>query len=209
MKHKILILLTLMCVTSFTYAYRESFSGSWTIDAAFGMGFYPATNIDNDHAAVGRLDIGYTLFKQPYWQAGIEAGVQNGNTLRLNIPKESIDILGGVPIEAQIKPMLDVLIDVKTATLADTPIIGWFKGGVAYRQLTVDHAEVNNLSEFAPEIQAGLGYQFNDQATITIGYQLIWGKNPELTVNPLAEIGVLNYLPTQQAVMIGFSFGFL
>lgn len=72
----------------------------------------------------------------------------------------------------------------------------------------VDHEGVNNVNGFSPEIQLGLGYQFNEQATVTLGYQMIIGQNPKLTLEPLTETGVLHYIPMQQAVMLGVSFVF-
>lgn len=113
--------------------------------------------------------------------------------------------LGGVPIEAEIKPMLDVLIGVKTEPLGYIPVFTWLKGGMAYRQLRTDRIEVNSLNELTPEIQIGLGYRINEQTTFNIGYQTIWGKNPELTVDSNNETGLLRYIPKQQAILMGIT----
>ena len=204
-----MIIFTLMSLTSITHAYDKTYFNPWTVDAAFGMAFYPGTTNHDSQTAIGRLSLGHALFTQPYWQVGIEAGIQSGTSMQLALPKESIDILGGVPIDAEIKPMLDILIGVKTESLGGIPIVAWLKGGAAYRQLRVDRPEVNNLNEYSPEIQVGFGYRINEQTTVNIGYQTIWGKNSALTVNPQTETGVLRYIPAQQAVLVGLSFKFL
>ena len=125
------------------------------------------------------------------------------------MPKESIETLGGVPLEVTIKPLIDVLISFKTEPVTSYPIVTWLKGGVAYRQLQLDHESVNDLNEFSLEIQVGFGYRINEQATFNIGYQAILGKQTIISVDAQTETGVLRYLPAQHAILIGFSFGFM
>ncbi|EHL29744.1 hypothetical protein [Legionella drancourtii] len=209
MEQKIIMGFILLNMTSLTYAYNEANLNPWTVDAAFGMGFYSGMTNHEAQTAVGRLSFGHALVTKPYWQAGIEAGIQSGSTQHLALPKESIDVLGGVPIEAEMKPLLDLLFGLKTEPMTSLPIVAWLKGGVAYRQLQVDHIEVNHLTGFSPEIQVGLGYRANEHTIFNIGYQSIWGKKSELTVNPQTETGILRYIPAQQAVLIGFSYNFL
>lgn len=196
-------------MTNLSYAYIEGDFNPWTVDGAFGMAHFPGMTNQDGQTAMGRLSLGRTFFTQPYWQMGIETGIQSGNTMRLSLPKASIDVLGGVPIEAKLKPFLDVLLSLKTEPLGSIPIIGWLKGGVAYRQLQVDRVSVNDLNELSPEIQVGFGYRINEQTTINLGYQAIFGKQSTLTVNPSTETGVMQYIPGQQALLIGFSFNFM
>lgn len=209
MKKILVVLLSLIGITGHSYACcDEGGYSSWTVDAAFGMVLYPDMANNDGQSAVGRLSLGYALFSDIDWQLGLEAGIQSGNTMRLALPKESIDALGGLPIEAKMKPMLDMLVGLKTMPFSDAPIMAWLKGGMAYRQLQLDRESVPDLSQFSPEIQAGLGYQINQQTTINLGYQYVFGKKPELAIDPLAETGVLHNIPAQQAVMIGLSFSF-
>jgi hypothetical protein len=209
MKQKIIMGLILLNMTSLTYAYKETNLNPWTVDAAFGMGFYSGMINHKAQTAIGRLSFGHALITKPDWQASIEAGIQSGSTEHLALPQESIDVLGGVPIEAEMKPLLDVLMGLKTQPMTGLPIVVWLKGGVSYRQLQIDHLEVNHLTGFSPEIQVGLGYRINEHTTFNMGYQRIWGKQSELTVNPQTETGILRYIPAQQAVLIGFSYSFL
>lgn len=198
-----------MSLTTLIYACcDEQHDTSWTVDGAFGMAFYPNMANHDGQSAMGRLSLGYALFSDIDAQLNLEAGIQSGNTMRLLLPKESIDVLGGLPIDAKMKPMLDILISAKVLPWSNSPMMMWLKGGITYRQLQLDRDSVPDLSQFSPEIQAGLGYQINQQAAIKLGYQYIFGKQSELIVNPLAEEGVLHHIPMQQALMLGVSFNF-
>lgn len=205
---RIIIALVTIAMTSVNHAQSNGSTQPWFVDAAFGMTKYPGMMDDNEKTAAGRVGLGFTLLDQHHLQLAVESGIQSGNTMRLDFSKEAIDGLGGVPIEAQIKPLLDLLVGVNLQPLKDLPLTVFVKGGTAYRQLQVDHDSVNALSAFSPEIQAGLGYRINDKTRINLSYQSIFGDKPSLTVNPLTETGILQNLPSQQAVMIGFTFNF-
>ena len=80
------------------------------------------------------------------------------------------------------------------------------KGGLAFRTLQVDRLEINDVQASSPELQAGLAYRINEQSAITLSYQVLLGNKPELMVNSETETGFLHNIPTQQSVMIGFSY---
>lgn len=203
------IILTMLALTGMTnLVFAHSETNPWTMDASFGMASYANVSNHDGETAIGRLGLGHVLGRFPFGQVGAEIGIQSGNTMRLALPKEAIDALGGVPIEAEMKPVLDMLFSLKTAPFESLPINVWVKGGAAYRHLQLDRASVPDLRGFAPEIQAGIGYQINEKTTINAGYQYIRGKKPELTVNPLMETGILHNIPTVQALIIGVSFKF-
>lgn len=180
----------------------------WVIDGALGMAFYSAAVDKEPQVATGRLSVGRILATQTYWQAAIELGLQSGNTLALRFPKEAIDALGGVEIEATIKPMLDGLVSIRSETLIEFPLFSWVKAGVSYREMTVDKAAVNTSKGFSPEVMAGLGFQINEQAVMRLGYQYIHGQNPTLSVDEVNESATLRHLPAQQALLLGFSYQF-
>ncbi|MBA2651647.1 MAG: hypothetical protein H0U73_05200 [Tatlockia sp.] len=208
MKQIMLSLFFLLTLSAQTYAANWTSLNPWAVHGAFGMASFPGVPNQEGQTAVGRLSLGHALLTNALGQAGFEAGIQSGNTLHLLLPEESIEVLGGVPLKAEIKPLLDGLIGLKTRPFPGLPLITWLKGGVAYRQLQVDQLEVNHLKGFSPEIQIGLGYQINENASINLGYQKIWGKNPELIVDPETRTGILRNLPEQQALMLGVSFNF-
>ena len=208
MKYIIIVLLGLIGANQSVYAFDDECCNAWFMSGAFGMNTYQDLGNNQDKRAVGRLGLGKTIYTDTYIKLSLEAGIQSGASQRLTFSKDDIDALGGVPIETQIQPMLDVLFGIKTETFNEVPIFSFIKGGVAYRQMQTDRDDVNNLSLYSPEIQAGFGYRVNEKASITLNYQYVWGEKPTLVVNPISETGILNNIPSQQAVMLGFSFNF-
>jgi hypothetical protein len=201
-----IVVLALTGMTKLSFACEEI--SPWKMEAAFGMADYAHVSTHDGQTAVGRMSLGYVIATLPFGQVGADVGIQSGNSMRLVLPEESIYALGGIPIEATMKPMLDMLIDFQTVPLASLPLSISVKGGVAYRSMQLDRESVPGVREFAPEIQTGMSYAINEKSSINIGYQYISGKKPELTVNPQTETGVLHYIPAQQAIMLGFSFNF-
>lgn len=209
MKKTMIALFSLMSLSGLAHADKDILSNTpWSLEAAFGMSYYSDITLHDGQTALGRLSIGHALLTKPSWQLNLETGIQSGNTMRLDLPKESIDAMGGVPIQATMKPLLDVLLGFNAEPLDNFPLRLWLKGGAAYRSLQLDRTSVADLAGFAPEMQAGISYPINEQTFFNIGYQRIWGKKPELTINTLTETGTLHNIPSQQAVMLGFTFNF-
>ena len=206
MKKTIITMLVLLGLTRFAFACEET--SHWTMEAAFGMAHYANVDANDGQTAVGRLSMGYANPVLPYGQISVEVGIQSGNSMRLVLPKESIYELGGIPIDATMKPMLDILAGFKTEPLADLPFSVWGKGGIAYRSMRLDRESVPGLKGFSPEFQTGISYAINEKTGINIGYQYISGNKPELTVNPLTETGILCNMPSAQALLLGFSYQF-
>lgn len=199
---------SLLGLSGVTHADNATIKKPWTIEATFGLADYTHAYQHDGQSTMGRMSIGHLLLVKPSWQSGFEIGIQTGNTMRLDLPKDAIDILGGMPIQASMKPLLDLMLNVKAEPLAYFPMVVWLKSGVAWRNLQLDRTSVPDLNEFSPEIQLGFGYRINKQAAVNMGYQYILGKKPELTVDPFMATGVLHNIPSQQAVTIGFSFNF-
>lgn len=210
MKPRITLIVTfLLGMSSILHAHDESSLSRWGVGGALGMSYTSNTLNKSNQTALGRLSLGATLLSLSTWQTGIEIGVQSGTTFRLSLPKESIDSLGGVPIEVTMKPFLDVLAGLNLKPSSNVPMNLWLKGGAAFRMMQVDREEVNDLSQISPELQVGLGYEISRQATINLGYQVIWGQKPKLEVNLQNETAILQHIPMQQAVMLGFSYKFI
>ncbi|KTC94878.1 outer membrane beta-barrel protein [Legionella feeleii] len=198
---------TLLCLLASCLA-GTTFSAAHPLyaEAGFGMASWSAGAAKESQSPTGRLSIGLAVSDSPL-AVGIEAGIQSGATLRLAIPKESIEALGGVLIEGQLRPLLDALVSLK-APLGDTPFFAMVKGGVAYRQMNTDHDSVNNLNAVSLEGQAGLGYRFTQQVSASLAYQQIAGKKTTVRVNELTETGRLENIPAQQALLLSFSLRF-
>lgn len=187
-------------------AANESKVTPWNIEADLGQAYYSGAANREGTTAFGRLSFGRDLFFTSVGTLGLEIGVQSGNTMRLKTSKEVINALGGVPIEVQMKPMLDVLIDFQSKQLNQLPLNLWLKGGIAHRSLRVDRESVNDILGYSPEFQAGISYRISQRVQLRMGYQMILGKGPHLNVNSELETGVLAHLPLQQAVLIGISY---
>lgn len=202
---KKMICLSSVLVMGLLHAQSEI---GWGVNLALGQAFYQDVAKNDSQTALARLDIDYTFMTQELFSVGLGAGVQNGNQQRLLFPKADIDVLGGVPIDAVIKPFLDFMLNIKTKNIGDTPTYAWAKAGAAYRQLRTDRDSVNDMKKFSPEMMVGLGWQISEKASFTIGYQYIHGTKPVLSVNPENETGILNNIPAQQGVLAGITLTF-
>lgn len=180
---------------------------NWGFSASLG-----ATNYQNGYGSDGQSTLGRLSLETQYllndlFVLGLEFGIQNGNAMRLDVPKSTLDILGGEPINVVIKPTVDVLATLKFVPF-DSKLFGFMKGGVAYRQLQVDRNEVNDVSKLNPELQTGLGYALTDNSYLYVGYQHIFGSSPKYQVNPVTEKGSISGIPSQDSLLIGFSLFF-
>lgn len=177
----------------------------WGFSGSLGLSRYDFVYNKDGQSTIGRLSFNTQYIASDFFALGLEAGVQNGNTMRLDIPKSTLDLLGGEPVTIIVKPMVDLLVTAQVTPFDDVGFFGFIKGGVAYRQLQVDRNEVNDLSKTSPELQAGVGYKINDNLALHMEYQHIFGNNPYYQVNELSETATIANIPTQKAVLIGLT----
>ncbi|MFJ1270118.1 hypothetical protein ACD661_16290 [Legionella lytica] len=175
----------------------------WHINASMGLQSTLDAEAHHGESAIGRLSFEY----MPIQYLGVELGIQSGNAMRFTADKETIDTLGGVGIEGRIKPMIDVLLTVKSPNISSAlPLYATAKAGVAYRQLQLDRESINDVSQTKPEFQAGLGYRANSHLEITLTYQYLCGGNPKIRANPLTESGHISNIPIQRALLLGLTY---
>ena len=189
----------------------------WSVVGSIGYTAYQNSYNSNGQTPVGRLaiakdlfnlgdtGIGNDLFNAAGTHIGLELGVQNGNRMPISVPQATLDTLGGLPISTTVKPMLDLLATVQVAPMAETPAFLVVKGGIAYRQWQMDRDTVNNLSEVAGEVQAGVGIPVSDAATLSLLYQGVYGSSPHFTVNTTAATGHVSNIPVQNGVLLSLS----
>lgn len=175
------------------------FSGS------MGITRYESAYRRDGQSTLGRLSLNGQYAFTDFFALGLEAGVQNGNTLRLNLSKSTLDSLGGEPVSILVKPLVDLLFTAQIIPFEDNGFFGFVKGGIAYRQAQVDRNEVNDLSKAVAEFQAGFGYKINDNLALQFGYQQIFGGHPNYQVNSLTECATIFNIPTQKGVLMGIS----
>ncbi len=201
---KITSTLLFFFIASVCFADVMDSNPSWTIDADLGLTNYRHMYLHDGNSALARLSIEKTLMSEQSLRLGLAIGIQNGGTMRLDIPKETLDVLGGEPLSISIKPTLDMLGTLSIMPFDDGGIYFYLKGGVAYRALQVDRNEANDLTTFTPEIIAGIGDQLNDNLAIQLSAQYLFGSNPNFTLNQDLRGGTINHVPAQKSLFIGF-----
>ncbi len=188
----------------------------WSVVGSIGYTYY-----DNAAAGggtpVGRLGIAKDIYNlgdaglnndvvdMSNMNLGLEFAVQNGNRMSLSASQTVLDSMGGLPIWTTVKPMLDLLGTLKFAPMMDTTAFLSVKGGVAWRQWMLERDTINNLSQAAGEIQAGVGIPVADAATISVMYQGIFGSSADFTVNTLTGTGNVANIPVQNGVLLSLS----
>lgn len=184
----------------------------WIFTGSLGYTQFQDMFRNEGQTALGRIAIGKEFFMSDELafgselSIGVEIGLQTGNTMQLDVPQATLDILGGLPIQSSVKPILDVLATLRTNTLENAPIFMQFKAGAAYRQWHFENRDsVASLSKASPELQIGLGYLINDMAFITLSYQGIFGGNPDFLVNATNYTGYVSKIPGQNGVLLGLS----
>lgn len=207
---KITLILSLFCFGIFNSAYAcFSCDTPFHFGISADMGFTQYTNVyhQDGQSVLGRLSIQtqYIPSDASFFVLGIEAGLQNGNTMRLDLDKSTLDRLGGEPVSIIVKPAIDLLGTLQIVPFEDFGLFGVIKGGVAFRQLQVDRNEVNDLSKTSPELQAGLGYKINENMAFHINYQQVFGGNPSYQVNELSDTATIANIPSQRSVLFGLT----
>lgn len=206
---KITILVFLLCMGR-TYA-QCGFNTSmqdvhpWLVMFNLGYADYQHADTRQGKTATGRISFARQFFTTENLSIGLETGLQTGNTMRFAIPFEMVEILGGVPVTGTIKPVSDVLATLAIPVNASGSIYATLKSGGSYRQLQMDRETINDLSEFNPEIQTGLGFAINDYLHANLFWQRIFGKNPDFKADPFTETGVMAHIPTQDAIYLGLT----
>jgi hypothetical protein len=180
----------------------------WIVVGSLGYTAYQNILDCDSQTVLGRFAIAKELFGTPYSNFGLELGVQSGNTMHLDVSEATLDELGGLPIQSTMKPMVDLLATAKI-TPTNSPFFALLKGGIAYRHWQFDgRNSVNNLSKFSGEVQAGAGYSIGSLASLSLLYQGVFGGNPNFTVSEVCPSGRVSRIPTQQGVLLSFSFNF-
>lgn len=188
----------------------------WSVIGSIGYTFYQNT-ASGGSTPVGRLAIAKDIYNlgdaglnndfidMSNLNLGLEFGVQNGNRMSLSASQTALDAMGGLPIWTTVKPMLDLLGTLKFAPMVDTPAFLTVKGGVAWRQWMLERDTINNLSQAAGEVQAGVGIPVADAATLSVLYQGIFGSSPNFTVNTTTGTAHVANIPIQNGVLLSLS----
>lgn len=222
---KTLIVATLATISFCTQAgtmgnIHQSEYRPWSVIGGLGYTWYDFGYVGGDSAdrtaqhsigdgqtAFGRFAVARQITHFKFINLGLELGVQSGNTMRLDIPQDTLNLLGGLPIQANIKPMLDLLATATTEPLMNMPVFAVVKAGIAYRRMQInDRVTVNDLSQVGFEVQAGLGTNITDRAKLSLVYQGVFDGNTNFTVNTLVGTGHVSNIPAQNGVLLNLSY---
>jgi hypothetical protein len=178
----------------------------WSITGSVGYAGLDGAFQGQGQTAIGRFGIGKVLRDTGRSSLGLELGVQNGTTMQLQIPQETLDILGGVPVTVTVNPLIDLLGTLRFTPLSTTAMFADIKLGAAYRRMDVlIRQTVNNKSQFAGELQAGVGMPITDAATLSLLYQGIYGAGVNFRANEATETGLISNIPVQNGVLLSLN----
>ena len=213
------LLVTSLLGLSCTFAAYSGTMGDATIKPAplfyvGGYGGYGSVlgGYKNDgNVTLGRFALGVHAKQYRKWMLGGEVGVQSGNTMRLSASPAVVDPVTGLPPQAVLKPLLDLLFTVKAQALANKPIYYILKGGIAYRQFQLEDRTVSDgdgLSNVTGEFQAGLGLNITEHVFLNAFYQGIYSnRNAGVTLDSARNTPIA-HIPTQQAGFLGVEYSF-
>lgn len=178
----------------------------WSAIISAGYTNYSNMYSNDGQTAIAGLAINRSIFARNNWLFGIEAGVQTGNTMRLEENQAIFNLLGVfAPVSTTEKPILDLTATLKKS-FVNSPFFLEGKAGIAYRRWQFDNINsVNDLSQVGFEAQAGAGYHINHRTDLSLLYQGIFGGNPHLTANGTTGTGIVSNIPTQNGILLSLS----
>lgn len=181
-------------------------SHPWSVTSSLGYTVYQDMYRSDGQTALGRLAIGRDAYTGRVLIWGLEVGVQSGNTMRYYPSQAAIDALGGLPIQTTVKPMLDVLATLKTASFGVIPVFVQLKGGAAYRRWQFnDRDSIHDKSQIAGEVQAGLGYAVSERSSVSVSYQGVFGRNPDFRFNADSATARVSNISVQNGVLLALT----
>lgn len=181
---------------------------SWSFTASVGYTNFNGMYGNEGQTVLWRLAFDKNILKRKFFDIGAELGVQNGNSMRLNVSQQDLDILGGNPVQTTVNPIIDLLATLTTQPFTHTPVFVQVKGGIAYRNWQFeDRTSINPLSNVAGELQAGLGVMISKTTTLSLLYQGIYGGSSNFIVDSRNETAQVSSIPIQNGVLLSMSIG--
>ncbi|MBA2657424.1 MAG: hypothetical protein H0U70_10675 [Tatlockia sp.] len=201
------LVVLLSCLLPFqVIADKDHFSShAWSLNASLGYESYSDMYQKDGLTALSRLGIAVKIAEFKNFFLAVEAGIQSGTRMRLKVPFELLDEMGGLPLEITVKPMLDLLLTAQTISSKNLSLSLIAKGGIAYRQQQLFRQSVNNLSQVNAEMQIGFGYKINKYAGLSLLYQHVFGGHPNFRYNSTTEKGHIDNITKEQGVLFGIS----
>jgi len=214
-KHVLLLLGCCLSCTSFAGFMGEPSRQSvaetfpWLITGSLGYANLSDAYGGQGQTAVGRVAAGKILGDLDSAMLGFEVGFQNGTTMQLQVSQAALKTIGGVPVSVTVNPLLDLLGTLRFMPVPTANMFADVKLGVAYRRMNVLIREtVNNKSQFAAEVQAGLGVPIMDMMTVSLLYQGIYGSSVDFQTDAATRTGFISNIPVQNGLLLSLSVAF-
>lgn len=183
-------------------AYHCVDSHPWFVTGSLGYTNYLDMYLKDGQTSLARFSIGRNLIKIDAFDLSLEAGVQNGNVMRLPLhPDHTLEFAEFA--ELNTKPLLDLLF-----TLKIDPLMNAIPLFIAYQRLSfIDRDSAPDKETVSFEGQVGLDYWVNHHTNIYLSYQRVFGANPNFQVNEdkeksILRISLLNTLSFLVSVLI-------
>lgn len=177
----------------------------WSLEIGLGYGKYQNMISSDGKTVLSRIGFGKEFFRYKSFHAGMEMGVQTGDNARLSIPESTQLLLGGLPVDTVIKPMLDILVRGKLSFPKYTSFYSQVKAGAIWRQWQFTRSSVNDLSKINPELQIGVGWDINRIASLSLSYQHVFGGHPNFEVVSDDCQAHVSAIPSENSIILGLS----
>jgi len=157
-----------------------------------------------------RIDLGVKVNDFHQVAFGVEMGVQTGNNLRLTASSAVVTAAGGLPLQATLMPTVDALVSLSAKLSPEFPVYGVLKGGIAYRQLSLQNrtSHRDSVRKVDGELQAGFAVNMSKHATFSMLYQGIYGGSDAGAALSSTNDVTLKRVPTHHGVMAGLAYKF-
>lgn len=162
-----------------SYNTRQEPIAPMYVAASLGYGEYSNMYQNDGQSPIGRLAFGQEMLLGYDFSVGYELGVQNGTVMRLPLPLPA-SLVFGTPVQTTLKPLIDLLLTVKSPCYDDT-FFALVKGGVTYRRWQFDNVFINDKDKVDLEIQAGVGFVITERANLNLVYQGIFANSSNFT----------------------------
>jgi hypothetical protein len=185
---------------------------NWMLIVSAGYEHFNDAMSSDGYTGVARIALNRLLLRSGKFDFGLEASIQNGINMRPVVQQDVLSALGGTPILATIKPVIELLPTVSKRFSDTSPFVGFVKFGAAYRLMTFDRDTIPNISKISPDLHLGVAYTVSEHINLMMYYNIIFGGSPDITATmlplPANNQGKAANIPTQQGVLLGFSFSF-
>jgi hypothetical protein len=182
----------------------------WSASLSGGYGNFSPMAAGTGDTGFARFALGSALPASSKLVVGSEIGIQSAKRMQLTNDSVSnffVNLEYALPVYFTITPPIDLLITV------NYDVVPWLfveaKGGGVYLQSMVDGANISSNSKWLPELQAGMGFNMDQNTRLGFHYQQFFGQLLTVSqVNLLAGTGVMSGMPTWYAGLLTVDFKF-